>query len=166
MLSEARTGIGSRTSCPAGPVSAAPGQGQSTLRRCRPVDRQDGGTVARPARTLRQVEHGLAALRPLGCKGVWQKLFGIFQDGDLEWLILDSTVVRAHPHAAGAAKSSGGQAAQSLGRSRGGFGTKVHAAVSGLLLPVALLLSAGQKADVSYAKARWPRCQPRPRSRW
>lgn len=86
-------------------------------------------------------------------KGVWQKLFGIFQDGDLEWLILDSTVVRAHPHAAGARKSSGGQAAQSLGRSRGGFGTKVHAAVSGLLLPVALLLSAGQKADVSYAKA-------------
>ena len=52
-----------------------------------------------------------------------------------------------------ARKSSGGQAAQSLGRSRGGFGTKVHAAVSGLLLPVALLLSAGQKADVSYAKA-------------
>jgi transposase len=83
--------------------------------------------------------------------GIWQKLFGVFQDPDLEWLILDSTVVRAHPHAAGARKSSGGQAAQALGRSRGGFGTKVHAAVSGLLLPVALLLSAGQQADVSHA---------------
>jgi transposase len=85
-------------------------------------------------------------------RGVWQGLFGAFQDPDLEWLVLDSTIVRAHPHAAGARKSSGGQAAQSLGRSRGGFGTKIHAAVSGLLLPVVLLLSAGQEADVSHAK--------------
>jgi transposase len=85
-------------------------------------------------------------------KGFWQKLFGTFQDPDLEWLILDSTIIRAHPHAAGARKSSGGQAAQALGRSRGGFGTKIHAAVSGLLLPVTLLLSAGQEADVSHAK--------------
>jgi transposase len=37
-------------------------------------------------------------------KGVWRKLFGHFQDEDLEWLILDSTVIRAHPHAAGAKK--------------------------------------------------------------
>jgi transposase len=86
-------------------------------------------------------------------KGIWHKLFGDFQDPDLEWLVLDSTVVRAHPHAAGARKSSGGQDAQSLGRSRGGFGTKVHVAVSGLLLPVVLLLSPGQQADVSHAKA-------------
>src|ERR1700678_1774893 len=86
-------------------------------------------------------------------EGIWHKLFGDFQDPDLEWLVLDSTVVRAHPHAAGARKSSGGQDAQSLGRSRGGFGTKVHVAVSGLLLPVVLLLSPGQQADVSHAKA-------------
>jgi transposase len=85
-------------------------------------------------------------------QGIWQKLFNAFQDPDLEWLVLDSTVVRAHPHAAGARKSSGGQAAQALGRSRGGFGTKIHAAVSGLLLPVALLLSAGQEADVCHAR--------------
>jgi len=85
-------------------------------------------------------------------QGIWQNLFGVFQDPDLEWLILDSTIIRAHPHAAGARKSSGGQGAQALGRSRGGFGTKIHAAVSGLLLPVAVLLSAGQEADVSHAK--------------
>ena len=35
-------------------------------------------------------------------KGVWQRVFEALQDPDLEWLILDSTVVRAHPHAAGA----------------------------------------------------------------
>jgi transposase len=39
-------------------------------------------------------------------KGVWRKLFGHFQDEDLEWLILDSTVIRAHPHAAGAKKKA------------------------------------------------------------
>jgi transposase len=40
-----------------------------------------------------------------------------------------------------------------LGRSRGGFGTKVHAAVSGLGLPVKLVLTPGQAADVTQAEA-------------
>jgi transposase len=39
-----------------------------------------------------------------------------------------------------------------LGRSRGGFGTKVHAAVNGLGLPVKLVLTPGQAADVTQAK--------------
>jgi transposase len=39
-------------------------------------------------------------------KGVWQKVFQHLQDVDLEWLILDSTIVRAHPHAAGAKKKA------------------------------------------------------------
>src|SRR3712207_3866013 len=34
-------------------------------------------------------------------KGVWHRVFQELQDTDLEWLILDSTVVRAHQHAAG-----------------------------------------------------------------
>ena len=36
--------------------------------------------------------------------GVWQRLFEHFQDPDLEWLLLDSTAVRAHADAAGARK--------------------------------------------------------------
>jgi transposase len=39
-----------------------------------------------------------------------------------------------------------------LGRSRGGFGTKIHAGVSGLGLPVKILLTAGQEADVTQAE--------------
>ena len=39
-------------------------------------------------------------------KGVWLKVFEALQDPDLEWLILDSTVIRAHPHAAGAKKKA------------------------------------------------------------
>jgi len=37
-------------------------------------------------------------------KGVWLKVFEALQDPDLEWLMLDSTIVRAHPCAAGAKK--------------------------------------------------------------
>jgi transposase len=39
-------------------------------------------------------------------KGTWARVFAALQDPDLEWLILDSTVVRAHPCAAGAKKKS------------------------------------------------------------
>ena len=37
-------------------------------------------------------------------KGVWLRVFETLKDPDLEWLILDSTVIRAHRHAAGAVK--------------------------------------------------------------
>ncbi len=38
-------------------------------------------------------------------KGVWQRLFdALVEDPDFEYLIIDSTIVRAHQHAAGAKK--------------------------------------------------------------
>ena len=37
-------------------------------------------------------------------KGIWRAVFEVWQDPDVEWLILDSTVIRAHPCAAGAKK--------------------------------------------------------------
>lgn len=37
-------------------------------------------------------------------KGVWERVFRALQDPDLEWLLLDSTIARAHQHAAGAKK--------------------------------------------------------------
>src|SRR5258708_38438073 len=58
-------------------------------------------------------------------KQIWQKLFASCAgDPDYEWLLLDSTIVRAHPCAAGALKKKGGQSTQALGRSRGGGGTQ------------------------------------------
>lgn len=83
-------------------------------------------------------------------KGVWQRVLSAVQDPDLEWLLLDSTVIRAHPHAAGMSTEADDQA---LGRSRGGFGTKVHLAVDALGNPVTLHLSPGQDADISHAEA-------------
>lgn len=37
--------------------------------------------------------------------GVWQRVFAALQDPDLEWVMLDSTIVRAHQHAAGQKKA-------------------------------------------------------------
>ena len=48
-------------------------------------------------------------------------------------------------------KKSGGQEAQALGRSRGGFSTKLHLVVDGLGNPLRLHLSAGQVHDITQA---------------
>ena len=47
-------------------------------------------------------------------KGVWRRVFEVLQDPDREWVILDSTVIRAHPHAAGAKKKWTAAGAQSI----------------------------------------------------
>lgn len=82
-------------------------------------------------------------------KGVWLRVLAAVQDPDLEWLMLDSTVIRAHHHAAG---MNGGGNDQALGRSRGGFGTKIHLAVDSLGNPVSIHLSPGQDADITHAE--------------
>ena len=51
----------------------------------------------------------------------------------------------------GRGKKRGGQAAQGLGRSRGGFSTKVHASVDALGNPLRLSLTAGQRHDITQA---------------
>lgn len=50
-------------------------------------------------------------------------------------------------------KKNGGQAEQALGRSRGGFSTKIHAIVDGLGNPLRLFLTAGQRHDITQAPA-------------
>jgi len=62
---------------------------------------------------------------------------------------LSSTIVRAHQHAAGAAKKS----KQALGRSRGGLSTKIHACVEGLGQLARFILTARQVNDVTQAQA-------------
>jgi len=49
-------------------------------------------------------------------KGVWHKVFKQLQDPDLEGLILDSTIIRAHSHAAGAKKKATGRVGKSSKR--------------------------------------------------
>ncbi len=59
--------------------------------------------------------------------------------------MLDSSVIRAHAHAAGARKAAGEQA---LGRSRGGFSTKLHLRADAYGRPVALHVTAGERHDL------------------
>jgi transposase len=60
------------------------------------------------------------------------------------------------PPARGGRKKRGDDAAlnqQALGRSRGGFSTKLHVLVNGLGLPVEFKLTPGQSADITEAEA-------------
>ena len=50
-------------------------------------------------------------------------------------------------------QKNGGQAEQALGRSRGGFSTKIHVTVDGLGNPLRLRLTAGQRHDITQAEA-------------
>jgi transposase len=50
-------------------------------------------------------------------------------------------------------QKNGGQAAQALGRSRGGFSTKIHVTVDALGNPLRFTLTAGQRHDITQAEA-------------
>ena len=82
--------------------------------------------------------------------GVWGRVLAAVGDPDVSTLLLDSTVVRAHPAAAGALKKNGPQA---VGRSAGGFGTKVHVSPTGRGHPRVLRLTPGAAADAPQAAA-------------
>ncbi|MFE2474000.1 IS5 family transposase [Streptomyces mirabilis] len=113
--------------------------------------------------------------------GTWERILAAVlaaAEGadDISWTVsVDSTVCRAHQHAAGARKR-GLQAPtepedHALGRSRGGLSTKVHLASDGHARPLALRVTAGQAGDAPVfetvmATIRVPRGGPgRPRTR-
>jgi len=82
--------------------------------------------------------------------GVWQALHaGCIHLPDLQAVLIDSTVNRAHPCAAEAAGSNA--EAEALGRSRGGFGTKIHAITDALGYPLDFTLTGGQARDIGQA---------------
>ncbi|WCN05163.1 IS5 family transposase [Streptomyces sp. M92] len=96
--------------------------------------------------------------------------------GDIDWLVqIDSTIVRAHQHAAATGRKGGGISDEpddhALGRSRGGLTTKIHLACDGKGRPLAVLVTPGQRHDSVCARPlleriRVPRTGPgRPRCR-
>ena len=79
--------------------------------------------------------------------GVWLGIFEALTARSPQSLqFIDSSIVRAHQHAAGGKKGGPDHA---IGRSRGGLSTKIHAVVDEQGLPVRLLLSAGQASDMA-----------------
>ncbi|WP_374115318.1 IS5 family transposase [Streptomyces sp. G2] len=119
--------------------------------------------------------------------GTWKRLLQQVQAsadaaGEIDWDIsVDSTIVRAHQHAAGArtdpppAPSSkgaeeaehqdeavaesarppggGGARSEGLGRSRGGFTSKLHLSADGRCRPLSLIVTPGQRADCTQFTA-------------
>jgi transposase len=111
--------------------------------------------------------------------GIWQRVLEALQTkaeaaGLIEWDLhfVDSSVVRAHQHAAGARRSRDGGSCEALGRSRGGFSTKIHVRAEGHGKPVSFALSGGERHDcvalpalLDSGAVRRPRGRPRLRPR-
>ncbi len=97
--------------------------------------------------------------------GVWALLLKLLQAfaaaaGSIRWQVsVDSTIMRAHQHAAGARRDSAGQAEppggngepapgdHGLGRSRGGWSTKLHLACEQGCGVLSVLVTPGQAGD-------------------
>ncbi len=121
--------------------------------------------------------------------GTWHRILSQLQaladaKGAMRWdLNVDSTVCRAHQHAAGARKQGNRQKEppggiftelpdHGLGRSRGGFTTQHHLSVEQGQKPMAIVITAGQRGDspqfepvrdkvrVSRFGPGWPRVRP------
>ena len=73
------------------------------------------------------------------------------READLEWLMIDPTIVRARQPVAGARKVKRGADAQGLGRSRGGLSTRILTASESLGLPLRLIATPGQRNDIAFA---------------
>ncbi|WP_449342511.1 IS5 family transposase [Streptomyces aurantiogriseus] len=118
--------------------------------------------------------------------GTWGRLLQQVQAeadaaGEIDWNVsVDSTIVRAHQHAAGARTDppsapaskggevrtpgrnrvaeparppgGGGAGSEGLGRSRGGFTTKLHLSADGRCRPLSLIVTPGQRADCTQFK--------------
>ncbi|MER6982864.1 IS5 family transposase [Streptomyces carpinensis] len=97
-------------------------------------------------------------------QGVWARLLTLLQAraddaGLITWEVnVDSTICRAHQHAAGARRDGAGQKEapggvaiepddHGLGRSRGGFTTKLHLACEQGQRPLSLFVTAGHRHD-------------------
>ena len=76
-------------------------------------------------------------------KGMWEKLLEILVDEpDFEWLMIDASHCKVHPHAAG------GQRRQSRHEpNKRGLNTKLHLAVDANGMPVRILITEGTRAD-------------------
>jgi transposase len=61
--------------------------------------------MARPAGALRRLEEYAPAVQRLGQAGVWERVLEhLAADGNNQYAMIDSTIVQAHQHSAGALK--------------------------------------------------------------
>ncbi|WP_456671968.1 IS5 family transposase [Bradyrhizobium sp. LM2.9] len=76
---------------------------------------------------------------------VWKRLFeAISDDPDMEYAMVDATIIKVHRHGQGA---KGGPQSQAIGRSKGGMTTKILALTDALGNLVRFVLLPGQRFD-------------------
>lgn len=81
-------------------------------------------------------------------KGKLMLIFkALVQEPDLEWEFIDSSIVKAHQHSAGAASEEN----QAIGKSKGGNTTKIHMAVDAYGLPIDFEITGGEVHDCKVA---------------
>ena len=98
--------------------------------------------------------------------GIWQQIFESLQEPDFDWLMIDSTIVRAHQHASGQKKRRQRPTARQrvLSRTAGAVnrlgagsdrrsGTKIHALVDALGNPLRIILTVSQGTAITQAEA-------------
>ena len=79
--------------------------GQSDVRGRRALDRAYGLALARYTEVFGEWNSVFRRFSRWSPKGVWWRIFeALSDDPDFEYLIVNSTIVRAHQHAAGAKK--------------------------------------------------------------
>jgi hypothetical protein len=138
-------------------------------------------------RAVRLVEHAAQAAQPVGRRrdlraAAPAPLGKADREGELDWLVsVDSTIVRAHQHAAGARREdvltvpehTGGLGRitrigpvepdkHALGRSRGGWTTKTHLACDGKGRPLSMVATAGNVNDTTVLEPVLTRSPCRP----
>jgi transposase len=112
--------------------------------------------------------------------GTWGRLLEALhvrldEGGKIDWdlFCIDGSSIRASRDAAGASPTDGTPsepADHALGRSRGGYGSKIHPVCDGNGLPMAVTVTAGQRHESTQFEAvmgqvRVPRRRGRPRCR-
>lgn len=91
-------------------------------------------------------------------RGVWRKVFEAFRgELDHEWNFLDSSAVRLHADAHGAIGRN--REAQAIGKSHGGFTTKLHARCDSHGNLVEVIATGGNRHDSAVALELIENCQ-------
>ena len=80
-----------------------------------------------------------------------KKLTDIFKhlidDPDLEWVLIDGTIVKAHQHSTGSSTEN----SEAIGKSVSGNSTRIHLATDAFGLPIEFIITEGQVHDVVIA---------------
>ncbi len=105
---------------------------------------RSGAPLAGPAGELRSIHYLLQPFCPVGKgRSVGRTMDALAAAHDAAVQMIDTSIVRVHQHAACIARNR----SQSMGRSRGGLTSKIHAVVDTNGLPVRLGLTAGEAHD-------------------